>query len=310
MKRFAFLFLLVSVLLAVLLFSIAERKSEIQEYVPLRAADNVDTAAAADNKKCLICHANRHFAMAKPSRPTKYYSMKMPLDYIIDTISFKHSSHWIFKCIDCHSTEYHIVPHDQTLRFEQISTCNDCHGNDTAWSQYGFDTISAEFEQSVHKNARAGCYSCHDPHTTMLLVSNDSIPLSQVVKASNAMCTKCHEVEDDTMIEAHHGIPHIVVHYSKARCIDCHAHTRKDLKVAHNVRPRNECLEDCNICHSQNSAIIDNLNNMHKNPDGKVSTLAGYYHSTPLTVVIVSIALFALAICLGHIIWVLIRKKS
>lgn len=310
MKRFAFLFILISVILAVFLFSIAEWRSNIQAFVPTRPADKIDTATVAANKKCLECHASRHFEMAKPSRPNKFYAMKMPRDYIIDSSGFKHSSHWNFKCTDCHSSEYDSVPHDQSLRFETISTCNDCHGSDTAWSRYGFDTISTEFEQSVHKDARANCYSCHDPHTTQLCVSNDSMPLAQVIETSNAMCTKCHAIEDKSMIRAHLEFPHIEIHFTRSRCIDCHARPNSGLKVAHNVRPKEESVRDCNKCHSQNSEIIQNLHRTRSNPEEKESTMAGYFRSSPLTIAIIIIALFALAVGIGHIIWVLIRKKS
>ncbi len=309
MKRFAFLFILFSVIFSAVIFFAAKQQGDTHRYTPARPAGEIDTASLAANRKCLACHANRHFEMAKPSRPAKKYAMKMPLDYIIDSASFKHSSHWNFSCTDCHASEYTAAPHDQSLRFEPISTCNDCHGNDTAWSKFGFDTIAVQFEQSVHKDARAGCYSCHDPHATQLCLSRDSMPIAQVVEASNAMCIKCHAPDNESMLAAHEEFPHLEIHFSRSRCIDCHASPCKHLKVAHNIRPKDESVHECSACHNQDPAIIKNLTNGRTKSEEKQSTMAGYFRSNILTACILFVLACAAAVCIAHIIWVLIRKK-
>ncbi len=116
MNRFIFIFLLVNILLAALLLSLALWGDDAEQpYLPYSV--QTDTATIAANRQCLECHAHRRFEMAKPSRPNKKYRMKMPREYIIDSAKYICSSHWEFKCTDCHSTDYKTAPHDQALRF-------------------------------------------------------------------------------------------------------------------------------------------------------------------------------------------------
>ena len=141
-----------------------------------------------DNAKCLKCHGQHKFSMT--SADQKVFTYKMPSDYVIDTAAYAVSNHWNFKCIDCHTDEYAVTPHNQTLRFQTISTCMDCHGGDAQFAKYNFEKIESEFQLSVHSsrhNAEFNCWSCHDAHTYKINARNKEQSVTKTVAYDNAI---------------------------------------------------------------------------------------------------------------------------
>ncbi|HNX08316.1 MAG TPA: hypothetical protein PKL96_12095, partial [Bacteroidales bacterium] len=69
----------------------------------------------ADNARCLKCHAGGRYEMPDPEDSTRKISGFMQAGNIIDTLRYYHSTHWDFKCTDCHSDEYNVQPHNPEL---------------------------------------------------------------------------------------------------------------------------------------------------------------------------------------------------
>lgn len=317
------IFILISfafcVLLVILLFYIQPNSPE---YTPKHEQND----AVVENRGCLKCHGNRHYTMVQPSNNKKVIHGDMPHDYIIDTIAYYSSSHWNFNCVDCHSEGYETAPHDPNLRFEEMQSCIDCHDeeSDTAWIKFDFPTIEKEFTMSIHtEEEEFSCYDCHNPHATMLALRNDSMPIKQVVKVSNQMCTKCHSTSDKEFQREHDEFPHGDLHYTMVRCIDCHTKTNDSILIGHTVEDSEEATENCSKCHSKNSKIITNIYqkringtceiNAHNNTvkrNKEIPKMIGVYSNPIISYSIIGIISLLILVIISHFIWSLTRKKD
>lgn len=222
-----------------------------------------------DNAKCLKCHGSYKFNFQYEEKEFKF---KMPADYVIDTAAYYASNHWNFKCIDCHTDEYFVAPHDQTLRFQSIATCMDCHGGDEVYAKYNFEKIEAEFQESVHSNRHGedfSCWSCHDAHTYKINARNKDQEITKTVAYDNAICLSCHadytkyQLIRDTLnpnvIAKHDWLPNQLNHFQKVRCIECHTEVSDSTMVAHKVRSKKFAVKNCVECHSTNSMLLKTL---------------------------------------------------
>ena len=224
-----------------------------------------------DNKICLGCHANNHIRI-RLAGADKDYVQRMYSDCIIDTVAYSLSNHWNFKCIDCHSDEYDSFPHNPLLRFEPISECLDCHGNDPNYSKYHFETIQTEFEKSVHSTKHAesfSCWSCHDSHYYKINARNRKQDIQSTIVYDNSICLSCHADKNKyqlisdklkpTIIKTHAWLPNQADHFAHVRCIECHAELNDSLLVAHNILPKSRAVKKCVECHSADSRLKASL---------------------------------------------------
>ena len=309
-KKYAYIFIVISLLLGlvccIFVFLVDEEK---QVYSKSFKTKDV----AIENYKCFKCHGTHHYEMAKPSNIKKILKGSMPREYIIDSNKYYGSSHGSFRCIDCHSSDYEVAPHDQNLRFEAISSCIDCHDAsvDKMWTKFNFATIQSEYIKSVHNIDRFSCWTCHDPHASIMCVRNDSMPLSQVIETSNKMCTKCHSLNDENVYKSHEFFPYPKAHLQQNRCIECHTMKNDSIMVAHNVMDKHKSLRNCSACHSKDSKVVkDFLSKRNSKRNVRESTIVGYYNNWILNIVLISILVVTLLLIIGHIVWSLKHKHD
>jgi hypothetical protein len=195
----------------------------------------------------------------------------MPQDFRIDSAAYYQSSHFSFKCTDCHTPDYETFPHDGELRKEFINTCLDCHGGDEDFAQFKFEEIEEAFNNSVHSPdnlTNFNCYGCHNPHTYKLDYRNTEDLLSTIEK-NNQTCMNCHNQESHMRLYSdnefkdlsvsHEFLPNQQAHYQKVRCLECHGEIGENLMVAHNILPAEESVKNCKECHSKNSLLMASL---------------------------------------------------
>ena len=267
LKRKIFSELKTKGILAVILVTLfAGFQANAQDTIKKRVYTNRE-----DNAKCLKCHGSHKFSMTNAA-DQKEYSYKMPSDYVIDTAAYAVSNHWNFKCIDCHTDEYQVAPHNQTLRFQQIASCMDCHGGDEQFAKYNFEKIESEFLLSVHSsrhNKEFTCWSCHDAHTYKINARNKQQPVTKTVAYDNAICLSCHanfdkyqlirDTVNPNVIAKHDWLPNQLNHFQKVRCIECHALYNDSVMVAHQIKPKSKAVRNCVQCHSTNSILLKTL---------------------------------------------------
>lgn len=226
--------------------------------------------AAENHSTCLRCHGQSHYSFYNDWTETDVRKI-MPQEYRIDTIQYYNSSHYSFKCTDCHTPDYETFPHDGELRKEFMNTCLDCHGGDEAYEHFKFEEIEEAFDSSVHSSdalTNFNCWQCHDPHTYKLDYRNTENLLS-TIERNNQACMNCHNQESQMhlftdepfkdLAETHDFLPNQRSHYEKVRCIECHGEIGEDLMVAHNVLPKEESVKNCKECHSKNSMLMTSL---------------------------------------------------
>ena len=283
-----------------------------------------------DNALCLNCHANRHVRFT-PEDSDQEYLLKMYTDCIIDTNLYYSSNHWNFKCTDCHSSDYEAYPHPAGLRFEYITTCIDCHGDDPDYAKFEFEKIQEQYEASVHFSNYSNeipCYSCHNSHYYKLNVRNREQDIKMTVAYDNAICLSCHDNSDkyamftDTLnpdiTSTHEWLPNQANHFKSVRCIECHAELNDSLLVAHKILPKEQAVKKCVECHSTDSRLLSSLYKYQLQEGGGLlsdevigdAVLIGARRSTTVNLLSnIMIALTALGI-LGHIILrIYFRKK-
>jgi nitrate reductase cytochrome c-type subunit len=267
-----------------------------------------------ESQKCLKCHGGSHYTLSdSASGETKTLSMYRELR--IDQGKLANATHGKFKCTDCHSSDYETTPHPQSVKFETGYVCLDCHGGDEAYASFNFETIDAEYSQSVHAKKLGDsftCWSCHNPHYYKL--SRD-ISIEERVAIDNDMCLQCHgnvikfsdltKKQIPNLIEKHDWLPNQALHFSKVRCIDCHAKQNDSLMVAHLIRPGSGAVKNCVECHSTNSILMSSL---YKHEVSEQRNKAGFYNGIILNEAyvisanrnyylnIASIAIFALTL--------------
>ncbi|MCX6258377.1 MAG: cytochrome c3 family protein [Bacteroidia bacterium] len=223
-----------------------------------------------DNSKCFKCHFNNNYTVTSPDS-SKIITRKMYMDLQIDSNVYYHSNHRYFKCIDCHSDEYFTYPHNNDLRFEDISTCLDCHGGDPKFEKFNFEKITEDFKYNVHSekhNSTFSCWSCHDPHTYTTHARTDKNIL-EVVAYDNNLCLQCHankrnyrliiDKDNPNLVQKHDWLPNQALHFKNVRCIECHTKKSDTLLVSHHVMEKKDAVRACVECHSRNSLLMATL---------------------------------------------------
>lgn len=280
-----------------------------------------------ESQQCLKCHGNANYTLSNEESEDEVV-LKMYQELRIDPVKLINSTHGHFKCTDCHSSDYETTPHPVSVKFETNYACLDCHGGDEAYASYKFETIEEEYNLSVHAKVLGNsfsCWSCHNPHY-YTHTGNNSI--SERVANDNQMCLQCHgneirfndltDKELPILINKHDWLPNQALHFSKVRCIDCHAANNDSILVAHNIMPSANAVKNCVECHSKNSILVSSL---YKHVVSTERTGAGFYNGVILnegyliganrnyylnvaSIVIFGLTLFAIAI---HIIF---RKRK
>lgn len=222
------------------------------------------------NDHCLNCHAHNYFnydnTVAK-----KQVKHKMEPGMKIDTTLFYLSNHKNFKCTDCHSEDFGTWPHSPEVRMEPKMNCIDCHGGDEQYAKFQFEKIEAEFALSTHATRHGDVFTCwtrHEPHTYKISARSDSV-INKIIAYDNNICLSCHnninkfelisDHEKPNIIAKHDWLPNQARHFQKVRCIECHAHKKDSLLVAHNIQPKEKAVKLCQECHSKNSILMNSL---------------------------------------------------
>lgn len=283
-----------------------------------------------ENENCLKCHGSNHYQLTDTATGK---TIKKTMSKIISRDLFYTSNHKTFKCIDCHSDEFNTFPHPYSLRFEETSTCMDCHGGDEQYVKYNFEKIKEQFDKSVHStrhNETFTCWMCHDPHTYKINARNEKEDIDKIIAYDNSICLSCHANTDKyqliidkanpNIIEKHEWLPKQANHFLKVRCIECHAEISKNTLVAHNIMPKTKAVKRCVECHSSNSRLLQTL---YKFKSRERLNQQGFFNSVILNdayviganrnyyLNIISIVLFALTIggILFHVALRIFSKK-
>ncbi len=274
------------ILLVILFFLIIPFTKKSKKETEVLNVDKRKYTSKADNNKCFKCHASRKYGITSSEDSTKIIFRKMPLDYMIDSSEYYSSNHWDFKCDNCHSDQYSKVPHNQELRFTDIPSCMDCHGGDKTYKKYNFETIVTEFKKSTHsrnQNSNFTCWNCHNPHSYKINARNKNLKITKTVEYDNTICLGCHDNNDNlkyfnkqisNIAKTHDWLPNQEDHFTKVRCIECHAVVNDSILAPHNVQPKTSAVRECSKCHSTNTILMESL---YKNR-GKRDSL-GFFNS-------------------------------
>jgi hypothetical protein len=246
--------------------------------------------AAENHTACLKCHGQSFYSFYNDWTETDARKI-MPQEYRIDTVLYYQSSHYSFKCTDCHTPDYETFPHDGELRKEFMNTCLDCHGGDEDYAEFMFEEVEEAFNSSVHSPdvlINFSCWQCHNPHYYKLDYRNTENLLS-TIERNNQACMNCHNKEghmrlysDEPFKElaaTHDFLPNQRAHYEKVRCLECHGEVGEDLLVAHNILPKEESVKNCKECHSKNSLLMTTL---YRYQSIESSNKFGFYNATIL----------------------------
>ncbi len=257
-------------------------------FMILSAATDKKASLSEESKKCLACHGGSHYIL-KDSASGDEVRLSMYHELRIDQNKLVNSTHGAFKCTDCHSTDYETTPHPVSVKFESDYACLDCHGGDEAYASFNFETIDAEYAESVHAKLLGdnfNCWSCHNPHYYKL--SRD-ISIVDRVAIDNQMCLQCHGNEikfsDLTtekipnLIAKHDWLPNQALHFTKVRCIDCHAKQNDSIMVAHLIQGGDKAVKNCVECHSTNTILLSSL---YKFESSQQRNEAGFYNGVIL----------------------------
>jgi hypothetical protein len=223
-----------------------------------------------DNERCFKCHGQGRYEYTNENLGRQVKAM-MFSERVINRNKFYGSNHKSFSCTDCHSGEYVNFPHPGELRMEQSYNCIDCHGGDDKFSQFNFEVVEAEYQQSTHfKLEEEGftCWKCHSPHDYHISIRN-SENLKETILYDNNICLKCHsdyerfqllsDREEINILKTHEWLPNQGSHFKNVRCIECHTLVNDTILVAHLIRPKEEAVKGCNECHSKNSLLMSSL---------------------------------------------------
>jgi predicted CXXCH cytochrome family protein len=318
----------ITVVLCLFFVSCTNKSKKDENVIPV---DKKTYTSKDDNLKCLVCHASRKYGMTSAEDSTKIIFRKMPLDYMIDSNEYYNSNHWDFKCNECHSDEYSKVPHDQQLRFTDIPVCLDCHGGDETYKKYNFEIINTEYKKSIHSVNQSGnfsCWNCHNPHSYKINARNKHLTITRTVEYDNTICLGCHDNNDNlqyfnkhisNIAKTHNWLPNQEDHFTKVRCIECHAVVNDSILAPHNVQSKANAVRDCAKCHSTNSILMKSLYKGTEQKDGlgffnsiilNDSYVAGTnrnYFLNIASIIIYSLSLFGISI---HIIFRILKIKK
>ena len=223
-----------------------------------------------DNERCFICHGQNRYEYTNENLGRQVKAM-MFSERVIDRKKFYESNHKSFSCADCHSEEYVQFPHAGELRMELSYNCIDCHGGDEKFSRFNFETIEAEYQQSVHSKLEEGgfsCWKCHDPHEYRISIRNGE-NLKETILYDNNICLNCHsdynrfqllsDREEINILKTHDWLPNQEAHFKNVRCIECHTKINDTILVAHLIKQKESAVKSCNECHAQNSLLMSSL---------------------------------------------------
>jgi nitrate/TMAO reductase-like tetraheme cytochrome c subunit len=234
------------------------------------SSQNETEALNEETTYCLSCHGHETYEI-NDTITGEYAKLKMFKELQIDLLKFRQSTHGEFKCTDCHSSDFEDFPHPFSAKAEASYLCIDCHGDDEDYASYHFDTIEQEYLKSVHVTEKGddfSCWNCHNPHAYKL---TDKTPgqLGNRIAENNSVCLDCHGNinsynsligrEKTDLIKSHEWLPNQPLHFSRVRCIDCHAATHDSILVAHMVLPAEDAVKNCVECHSTNSILWGSL---------------------------------------------------
>ncbi|MBK7213510.1 MAG: cytochrome c3 family protein [Bacteroidales bacterium] len=225
---------------------------------------------AESNENCLKCHGQSKYSYDNPESGQTVFQ-RMYREAIINRDLFYESNHSQFKCSDCHSEDYDSFPHPGRLRMETKYLCIDCHGDDPKYAKFNFEKIETEFAASVHSSKHSEdftCWMCHNPHTYKISARSED-KIEDVVAYDNAICLDCHSdasryellttKQNPNILKKHEWLPNQALHFSRVRCIECHARVNDSLMVAHNIQPKAKAVKRCVECHSTNSMLMSTL---------------------------------------------------
>lgn len=243
----------------------------------------------SENAICFKCHGNRVYEVFN-SDSSKVFRDRMCCNLIIDSVQYYTSNHFDFKCTDCHSSEFKILPHPGKLKFEDKPNCIDCHGGDEKYKKYNFEEIQKEFEKSVHSskhNNDFSCWSCHNPHSYKINARNKQ-EIKNTIAYDNAICLSCHanidkyqiilEKENPNILVKHEWLPNQAAHFKSVRCIECHALQDDSILVSHNIKVKSKAVKKCVECHSANSILKQSLYKYNTQENRKL----GFFNSNIL----------------------------
>jgi Zn finger protein HypA/HybF involved in hydrogenase expression len=223
-----------------------------------------------DNQRCLKCHGQSRYEYTNVTLGRQVRAL-MSAERIVYKEEFYKSNHKSFSCTDCHSEEYLKFPHAGELRMEQKLNCIDCHGGDEKFAQYHFEAIDSAYRQSTHfklEDEGFSCWKCHNPHSYKISVRT-SENLKETIAYDNAICLNCHsdfsrfqlltDREEINIISKHEWLPNQASHFANVRCIECHTKINNNIRVSHQIMPKEQAVRLCNECHSQNSILMASL---------------------------------------------------
>jgi hypothetical protein len=223
-----------------------------------------------DNERCFKCHGQSTYEYLN-SNIGRTVKAAMCSERMVSREKFYQSNHRSFSCTDCHSNDYATFPHPSELMLEQSYECIDCHGGDEKFARFNFEEIESEYKESVHYKLEGGafsCWKCHGPHDYKITVRN-SRNLKETILYDNNICLYCHanfshfqllsDREEINILQKHEWLPNQELHFKNVRCIECHAQINDTILVSHLIKPKEEAVQRCNECHSQNSLLMSTL---------------------------------------------------
>ena len=237
------------------------------------ASEEPENQIDEETRHCLSCHGSEKYEI-NDSITGDHAELRMYKELMVDVVKYQKGTHGAFKCTDCHSADFSIFPHPLSAKTESQYTCIDCHGGDEEYAEFHFETIEEEYNKSIHPE-KAGeegfdfsCWSCHNPHYYKL-TSKEPGELKNRIIINNSVCLSCHGYTDSydiligkeipDLMKNHDWLPNQTLHFSKVRCIDCHAANNDSILVAHMVLPSDKAVKKCVECHSTNSILWGSL---------------------------------------------------
>ena len=220
-----------------------------------------------DNESCLRCHGENKYILEDPNSDRSRYE-HMYAERAIDREAFYASVHRSFACTDCHSYDFNTFPHSVETRVEEQLLCMDCHGYDETFAKYHFESIEVEFQESIHNMEEFTCWKCHNPHSYKAYMRNAE-DLEEAILYDNNICLRCHadfdrftlltDREEIVVVESHDWLPNQAAHFKNVRCIECHTEINDSILIAHKILPKDQAVQRCTECHSQDSRLMHTL---------------------------------------------------
>ncbi|MDG3087996.1 cytochrome b/b6 domain-containing protein [Vibrio hannami] len=225
-------------------------------------AKQLRSEAKADNESCLSCHSsdsiNKEWVTDRGRN----------IDLHVDTIHYNDSVHQGLSCQNCHKGADQAAFDEAPHRFEGETasrSCESCHSN-------AFHEIDEQLKSSHHTKTIINefgnefeCEACHNAHSFKFPERTEDIAGS--IKDANEACFSCHndlkgyeKLTDKKMLDqdmAHWFLPEKNKHFDAVRCVDCHS--AGEGSQLHTITPAEEAVSDCELCHSEDTAITSTL---------------------------------------------------